>query len=270
MDNEINLIDTSPAKVTDKGEITLTIGSPKVADDKDDTNTSVATNYIAQPDNLTANDGLRIKRIPWDLNELTRLTRSLPGLTPIQIRIIELRYLGLLENYQRRLIYIDFFYHFSRAFISLGGVLVPALLSIQSPTTNYSMPLYWATWAISLMVTILHNFSNIFRFDKKFVGIHSTYERLRGEGWQYYELSGRYSGHHGHGQPTHQNQFMYFVNTIENIRLAQIEEEYTSIKEPDKTPTTIHQQPKIGSLNDVAVPSPLDPTLNRGLNLQAK
>jgi hypothetical protein len=63
---------------------------------------------------------------------------------------------------------------------------------------------------------------------------------------------------------------MYFVNTIEKIRLAQIEEEYTSIKEPDKTPTTIHQQPKIGSLNDVAVPSPLDPTLNRGLNLQAK
>jgi hypothetical protein len=63
---------------------------------------------------------------------------------------------------------------------------------------------------------------------------------------------------------------MYFVNNVEKLRLAQIEEEYTSIKEPDKTPNTIHQQPKPTSLNEAPVPSPLDPTLNRGLNLQSK
>ena len=258
-DNEINLIITSNSD-----------SKPNEDTYKDDASTTTTVQYVAQPDKLPQNDGKPIKRIELDLNELTRLTRSLPGLTPIQIRIIELRYLGLLKHYESRLIYIDCFYHFSRAFISLGGVVVPALLSIQSPTTSYSMPLYWTTWTISLMVTILHNFTAIFRFDKKFVGLHSTYERLRGEGWQYYELSGRYSGHHGHGQPTHQNQFMYFVNNVEKLRLAQIEEEYTSIKEPDKTPNTIHQQPKPTSLNEAPVPSPLDPTLNRGLNLQSK
>jgi len=264
---------TIPAKPEEKDEINLIINSDEKSPErgyKDDTNLSVATNYAAQPDTLNINDSKFVRRIELNLNEMTRITRSLPGLTPVQMRIIELRYLGLLKQYESRLIYIDFFYHFSRAFISLGGVVVPALLSIQSPTSDYSTPLYWTTWAISLMVTILHNFSAIFRFDKKFVGIHSTYERLKGEGWQYFELSGRYSGHHGHGTPTHQNQFMYFVNNVEKLRLAQIEEEYTSIKEPDKTPNTIHQQPKPTSLSEVPVPSPLDPMLNRGLNLQSK
>lgn len=261
------------SKPEEKDEINIIINSDgKASDDtyKDDTDVSVATNYVAQPDTLALNDGKPVKRIEMNLNEMTRLTRSLPGLTHVQIRIIELRYLGLLKQYESRLIYIDFFYHFSRAFISLGGVVVPALLSIQSPTSDYSMPLYWTTWAISLTVTILHNFSAIFRFDKKFVGIHSTYERLRGEGWQYFELSGRYSGHHGHGPPTHQNQFMYFVNNVEKLRLAQIEEEYTSIKEPDKTPNTIHQPAKPTSLSEAPVPSPLDPMLNRASNLPSK
>ena len=256
-------------KPEEKDEINILINSDGKSPEPY-TDESVATNYIAQPDTLTTDDAKLVKRIELNLNEMTRLTRSLPGLTPVQIRIIELRYLGLLKQYESRLIYIDFFYHFSRAFISLGGVVVPALLSIQSPTSEYSTPLYWTTWAISLTVTVLHNFSSIFRFDKKFVGIHSTYERLKGEGWQYFELSGRYSGHHGHGQPTHQNQFMYFVNNVEKLRLAQIEEEYTSIKEPDKTPNTIHQQPKPTSLSEAPVPSPLDPTLNRALNLPSK
>jgi Protein of unknown function (DUF4231) len=266
-------------------EITLVIGqeekkelSPKMTSpalntlvqEKDESNDSVITNYVPEKDTLVIQDEKKVKQINITFDEMARLIRSLPGLTPLQIRIIELRYLNLLRQYERRLVFVDFYYHFSRGFVSLGSVLVPALLSIQSPTASYSLPLYWTTWSISLLVTILHNFTNIFRFDKKFTGIHATLERLKTEGWQYFELSGRYSGHHGHKTPTHSNQYMYFVNTVEKIRLRQIEDEYSATKETEKLPNSVQPgqpAPKSGSISEQPVPSPMDPSLNRGNKL---
>jgi hypothetical protein len=63
--------------------------------------------------------------------------------------------------------------------------------------------------------------------DKKYYFLNTTMERLRSEGWQYVGLTGRYSGHLiGNRQPTHQNQFVYFVHYIEKIKMKQVEEEY--------------------------------------------
>lgn len=201
----------------------------------------------------------------FNYNELIRLIRALPGLTSLQTRIIELRYCDLILKYKYRLVYIDTFYHASRGFISLGSVIVPALLSIQSPTAPTSQNLYWFTWIISLLVTILHNFTSIYRFDKKYFGLHSIFERLVSEGWQYLELSGRYSGHFGKNLPTHENQFIYFVNSIERINMKQIQEEYNAPSDAEKQhgPKEGQQaQDSQGAVKQI-VPSPMDPTLNR-------
>jgi hypothetical protein len=168
----------------------------------------------------------------------------------------------LVKTYQDRLTYIDFIYHFSRGFVSLGGVLVPALLSIQSPTSGNQSSLYWTTWSLSLSVTILHNFTSIFRFDKKYYGLHKTIEQLITEGWQYIELSGRYSGHHGHQTPTHENQYVYFVNSVERIRLQQVDEEYNASQAEEKVPSNV-QQTKQQAQTDMTIPSPMDPAQNR-------
>ena len=191
--------------------------------------------------------------------ELIKLFRSIPTLSQIQIRSLEVRYISIMQGYEKRVKYIDFLYHSSRTIVSLGSVIVPALLSIGSPTGSPSVSLYWATWALSILVTICHNFSNIFRFDKKFFGIHSTLERLKSEGWQYLELSGHYSGHHGHVSPTYLNQYVYFVNSVERIKLKQVEDEYNTIKEPEKQ-TVAHLKPH----GEQMVPSPLDLNQNRG------
>ena len=100
--------------------------------------------------------------------------------------------------------------------------------------------------------------------------MHSTLERLRTEGWQYLELSGRYSGHHGHvAFPTHLNQFVFFVNTVEKIQQSQIEDQYNGNKEAEKPSVSTSGQPSTGGVQqkltiaDQAVPSPLDLTQNR-------
>jgi hypothetical protein len=232
------------------------ISTPKVAD---------ISGVISFPkDNLVKLDKEEMKLVQMSDTELVRIIKALPGLTPLQIRIIELRYCNLIIILRKRLFYIDVFYHTSRAFISLGSVAIPALLSIQSPTAPHSsIDLYWLTWTISLIVTILHNFTSLFRFDKKFFGLHGTFERLKSEGWQFLELSGHYSGHHGPYPPTHENQFIYFVNAVERISARQVQEEYNAMSEPER----LLKNPGLHQTNDDAarrmVPSPAIANMNR-------
>jgi hypothetical protein len=145
--------------------------------------------------------------------------------------------------------------------VSLGSVIVPALLSIQSPTSPSSVGLYWTTWLISLLVTTFHNFITIFRFDKKYFALHTTYEKLQNEGWSYLQLSGRYSGNHGdptnHTIPTHKNQFQLFVHTIEKLQMRQISNEYNGQNE-EKQQQQQSQSNSVTASNSTYVPSPLE------------
>jgi hypothetical protein len=72
----------------------------------------------------------------------------------------------------------------------------------------------------------------LFKIDKKYYFLNTTLERLRSEGWQYFSLTGRYSGHFiKSGKPTHANQFVYFTHYIEKIKMKQVEEEYYKAEE---------------------------------------
>lgn len=228
--------------------------------------TTLSEHSIKQePDTLIEQDKQQIMIVEYNIKELTRLFRSLSTLTPVQIRLIEIRYVNLIRFYENRVPKIDVLYHMTRLFISVGGVAVPALLSIQSPTGINSVWLYWFTWIISLLVTLCHNVSTMFRFDKKYFGIHATLERLKTEGIQYLELSGHYSGHHGHGPPTHENQYIYFVNSVERIRQRQIEDEYSAAREAEKVTPSTSLPTKPSTQVEQIVPSPMDLTLNRAV-----
>lgn len=162
------------------------------------------------------------------------------NLTPLQRSILEKRYVELVQQFSRRCFFISIFFHTSRAFVTVGSLIVPALLSIQyteaAPATqaSYSMTyqIYWITWAISLLVTTFNGIQNIFKFEKKYYFLHTMMEQLRSEGWQYIELSGKYSGFYTpNDAPTHENQFVYFCASVEKIKMHQVEEEYWKINE---------------------------------------
>lgn len=158
-------------------------------------------------------------------------------LTPLQKTIIEERYSKVLDEFSSRCWRLAAIFHFSRFTITVGSLIVPALLSIQytdtGPTDNISDPqtfayrIYWATWVISLLVTTCNGIVSIFKIDKKYYFLHTTFEHLKSEGWQFIELSGHYSGFHTPGvQATHTNQFVFFCHFVEKIKMKQIEEEY--------------------------------------------
>ena len=158
-------------------------------------------------------------------------------LTPLQKTIVQERYVKVLREFQQRCFRLALLFHTSRFIITVGSLIVPALLSIQYTDTggssNISDPqtfayrIYWATWVISLLVTTCNGVLSIFKVDKKYYFLHTTLEHLKSEGWQFIQLSGHYSGFHTPGvTPSHSNQFVFFCHFVEKIKMKQVEEEY--------------------------------------------
>ena len=154
-------------------------------------------------------------------------------LTDEKKQIFRERYIGLVNNFQRRACRYGYSFHCLRSTVAVGSLLVPALLSIQylpstsGSTTANSIALYWVTWVISLLVTMSHGIYTLMKVDKKYYFLNTLVEQIRSEGWQYISLTGRYAGTAAIvGSNTHDYQFMYFCHMIEKIKMHQVEEEY--------------------------------------------
>lgn len=194
-------------------------------------------------------------------DNMDNIFEELDDLSELQRHTLKERYRFLMEEYRRRChLYATLFYVF-RLTVTVGSLAVPALLSIQNGNTTLPY-LYWLTWGISLAVTTSNGIMTLFKVDKRFFMLHATAERLRSETWQYIQLSGRYSGHHGthgHHKATHANQYVYYCSQLEKINMKRVDDEY--IKTTDDThghvatkPTTDTQKPS----GDLMVPSPAD------------
>jgi hypothetical protein len=91
-----------------------------------------------------------------------------------------------------------------------------------------------------------------FKIDKKYYLLNTTLERLRTEGWQYFQLTGRYSGHLiDHDTPTHENQFVHFCHFVEKLKMRQVADEY--LKNDEKA----SQAPQNTNNNDTNENDPL-------------
>lgn len=183
-------------------------------------------------------------------------------LTQVQKQIIQSRYIAVVEHIRKRVRMFSRMFYAGHTMITVGSLFVPALLSIQNSnyTTSgntFSSQIYWATFIISLLVTICNGMLALFKIDKKYYFLNTTLERLRTEGWQYMGLTGRYSGHLLDGiVPTHQNQFVFFTHQIEKIKMKQVEEEY--YKSDEKLSQTPHAR-ITANINELYPPSPDQP-----------
>lgn len=142
---------------------------------------------------------------------------------PHQKRVLQERYLTVLNNFQQRANRFTYLFYSARIIITVGSILIPAMLSIEG---NVQDTIYWAAWIVSLCVTISNGLIALFKIDKKYFFIHTTLELLQSEGWQYIGLSGRYAPKDAPVTPTHENQFLIFSHMAEKIKMRQVEEEY--------------------------------------------
>ena len=211
-------------------------------------------------------------------NQTSFLTAvSHADLSPLQKTIIEERYINVVHNFESRCSRLAIVFHTSRLIITVGSLIVPALLSIQytetggtsssvSDPASFAYRIYWATWVISLLVTTCNGILSIFKIDKKYYFLHTTLEQLKSEGWQFLQLSGHYSGFHTpESKPTHQNQFVFFCHFVEKIKMKQVEEEYYKLVENHPTDSSQKQTTNEKQVaKDTIIPiTPLKPLVDQ-------
>ena len=165
--------------------------------------------------------------------DIIDLFDSLVDLDPLQRRFLKERYGALYCDFRRRSRRYSVLFYCLRIIITVGSLLVPALLSIQytnssfnDPRQAYELTIYWITWFLSLGVTTSNGVYTLFKVDKKYYYLITAFELLKSEAWQYLELTGRYATKVNGPRATHQNQFLYFSHALEKHKLKQVEEEY--------------------------------------------
>jgi hypothetical protein len=151
-------------------------------------------------------------------------------LTSAQKDIIHERYIQVLRNYRTRAQLYSLGFYALRLIVTIGSLLVPALLSVQY-LDNYKDSIYWFTWSLSLAVTMSNGVLTLFKVEKKYYYLYTAYELMHSEGWQFISLTGKY-GIHGalrkEGLPafTHQTAFEHFCHYVEKLKVRQVDDEY--------------------------------------------
>ena len=141
--------------------------------------------------------------------------------------ILKSRFLGEVLNYEQRKDYTKKYYNAFRFIVTTGSILLPAVLSMgqMDPAKlpkNFDNISYWVSWTISLMVTASNGFLQLFSLDKNYFEYALTTEQLKTEGWQFFQLSGKYED-----CESHKEAYKSFSKSVENIKRKQVEKEYS-------------------------------------------
>jgi hypothetical protein len=148
--------------------------------------------------------------------------------------ILKSRFLYEVLNYDARRNHTKKYYNGFRFTVTVGSILLPAILSIgqmdpEKLPANFDNISYWSAWSISLMVTICNGFLQLFSLDKNYFELAITSEQLKTEGWQFFQLSGKYDEY-----PDHESAYRPFCKSIENIKRKQVEKEFSGKGEVKK------------------------------------
>jgi len=154
--------------------------------------------------------------------------------SPSDNEIIKNRFLYEVMNYEYKRDSINKYYNGLRFVMTIGSILLPAILSIgqMDPAKlprNFDTITYWTSWSLSLTITACNGFLQLFSLDKNYIAYSLVVEQLKTEGWQYFQLSGKYENAQNHGQA-----FKQFCKSVEGVKRKQIEQEYNGKGEDKK------------------------------------
>ena len=148
--------------------------------------------------------------------------------------ILKSRFLSEVLNYEKRKLHTRKYYNIFRFIVTTGSILLPAVLSLgqMDPAKlpkNFDTISYWISWMLSLSVTASNGFLQLFSLDKNYFEYAITTEQLKTEGWQYFQLSGKYDDYE-----SHKEAYRPFCKSIENIKRKQVEKEFSGKGEVKK------------------------------------
>jgi Protein of unknown function (DUF4231) len=113
-------------------------------------------------------------------------------------------------------------YYGLRLVAIVGGLVVPALVSLNVRQGDVASTIAWTTFAVSLVVAVAVAVEGFFHHGDRWRHYRRTAEMLKSQGWQFYELAGSYAPFR-----THASAFRTFAGTVEAL-IAQDVDTYVS------------------------------------------
>ena len=159
--------------------------------------------------------------------KILSIVNNLEDLTEFQKKIITKRYVKEVNLYSKRTHDYGCLYYILNLIVTIGSILLPALLAIQN-NENYREQIYWVAWIISLIITISNGIIQLFSVNNNYLIHNHVKEQLISEGWKYFQLSGTYQN------LTHGTAFKMFCIKIEEIKSKQVKKELEFINPESK------------------------------------
>jgi hypothetical protein len=144
-------------------------------------------------------------------------------LSALQKRCLRARWLDAVTWLERKAKQAQRRYYTLRLLIIIGGVIIPALVSLDLGGAQADR-VRWATFGLSLLVAISAALDGFFRYGERWRHYRLIAERLKIEGWQFFQLSGPYAH-----QPSHAAAHPGFAARAEEIIRIDIERYITEV-----------------------------------------
>ncbi|MDJ0633634.1 MAG: DUF4231 domain-containing protein [Xenococcaceae cyanobacterium MO_188.B29] len=109
-------------------------------------------------------------------------------------------------------------YYCLRLITIIGGVIVPALVSLNINTDNVQATIGWIAFGLSQAVAISAAVEEFFRYGERYRHYRNTAEAMKIEGWQFFQLSGPYRN-----SQSHTEVYSDFAQRVESIMQRDVE-----------------------------------------------
>lgn len=128
-------------------------------------------------------------------------------------------------------------YYFLRLTAIVGGVTIPALVSLNMSDGPFSAYIRWTTFFLSLLVAISVAVEGFFNYGERWRHYRRTVEGLKREGWQFFQLSGPYMNCQDHAKA-----YPVFAGRMEDILQHEVEVYVTEVVKEKKKEEGEHLQ----------------------------
>lgn len=124
-------------------------------------------------------------------------------------------------------------YYLLRLVTIIGGVIVPALVSLNINADNVQATIGWIAFGLSQAVAISAAVEEFFRYGERYRHYRNTAEAMKIEGWQFFQLSGPYRN-----SQSHTEVYADFAQRVESIMQRDVDgylSEVVKDKEKEKS-----------------------------------
>jgi hypothetical protein len=173
--------------------------------------------------------------------EVIQLIESLE-LSDLQKHLLRTRWLEQVRWLEGRAIFNRKSYHTLRLAAIVGGVIVPALVSLQL-SGNAAAVVHWLTFGLSLVVALSAAIEEFFHNGERWRHYRRTVELLKSEGWQFFQRSGPYQGYASHAEA-----FQAFAGQVESICQHEVDAYINTVaQERERTQLPLEAEPTASS-----------------------